>query len=212
MSQPSESKPPAPKLVICDSNVVMLMTTFCQTKMFDSKYSFGELEVHVSVIDELERWITRRGAKFTKFGQGLIEDALRYSRQHTGKLKELSDGERTKSHKTLAAMESRISPESKGADTSTTDKDLLTLAWKNKARLATQERTMRSLALRSLGKDALLSFEEMVVDLHKAGVLSTKEVKDGLDNLARFNESLRTDGKKLIDDQLREKEKIPKPS
>lgn len=203
MSQQPSAESAAIRLIICDSNVVMMMTLFRPTVMFTATYSFGAIEVHRSVIEELEKWLERKGAKFKKFGQGIIEDALRYSKEHTGRLKELSEEERRKSHKVLAAMESSVSPENKGADTSATDKDLLTLAWKNKAKLATQERTMRAVALRSLGKDALLSFEEMVADLHKSGALSKKDVFDGVDNLNRFGESLRSDGKAIVETILR---------
>lgn len=104
----SPSKPPAQAFVICDSNVIIMMAIFKPSVMFSSKYSFGEVEVHFSVISEMERWIERGGAKLSKFGKPLIEDAIKYSKSHTGRIKELGAEERKKSHRILAGMEASV--------------------------------------------------------------------------------------------------------
>jgi hypothetical protein len=82
--------------------------------------------------------------------------------------------------------------------TSKTDKDLLSLAWKNKANIATQERTMRSVGLRTLGPDRVLSFEELVVDLIQERKITAQDVADGLDALSRMNEKIDSQRGKLI--------------
>lgn len=177
-------------LLICDTNIVVKMTLFKQSKMFDAEYSFGEVEIHESVLAEIRRWIDHEGKKARKFGAQLLEDAINRASDHTGRLRGLDPAEMRRSFKALSAMEAALEPHEIGSATSRTDKELLTLAWKNRANLATEERTMRSLGKRSLGKDRVFSFANLVVDLLQIGGISRGEVETGLDTLARYDERL----------------------
>lgn len=200
---PQQPEAASAVLVICDSNVVIMMAIFKASVMFDAQYSFGKVEVHSCVIEELESWIKRRGAKLRKFGEPLISIAIEKATKRSGHLKEPTDQEYQKNNSYLTAIETRLAADMKGTDTSRTDKDLVALARKNGACLATQELTLRSLAIRSLTEKRVLSFEEMVVDLFKQGKISAEEVRDGISTLEKMGENLRTEGRKLLNDAIK---------
>ncbi len=185
-------------LVICDTNVVMMMVLFKPSIMFSNIYSFGHVEIHQSVIDEMQTWIDRNNRKAQKFTKPIIEQAIKLSQQHTGKLKQLTHEEMNRSHRTISSKEAKLEPHQKGFATSKTDKDLLAFAWKNQASLATQERTMRSIGELTLGKDRVISFEELVVDLIKNKKITKTEVTDGISAIENMNEYLHPERAKLI--------------
>ena len=196
--QPKKSSQPNKKIVICDSNVIIMMAIFKPTIMFKKKYSFGDLIVHQSVINEIERWQRSGSRKLAKFGEGLLKDALKYCYQFQGAIKEPAEAEKTKSFGIFSAIENRPSANQKGAPTSSTDKYLLLLAKKNDAKLATQEHTLQLLGARVLGKDGILSFEDLSIDLFAQGHMDKKIIEDGIDALQRMGESLRADGRRKI--------------
>ena len=198
-------------LVICDTNVIILMALFKPSLMFTNNYSFGLVAVDQSVVDEMQNWLDKNNKKTQKFTRPIIENAISLSTHQVGRLMGLTIDEMNRSHKLISSREAALKPEEKGMATSKTDKDLLSLAWKNKAKIATQERTMRSVALRTLGQDRVLSFEELVADLIKERKITAQEVADGLDALNRMNEKLDPQRAKLIQralDQLAHSSKI----
>jgi rRNA-processing protein FCF1 len=199
MSPHSNSQP---QLVICDTNVIVLMVLFKPLVMFTNTYSFAQIEVDQSVIDEMQNWLDRNNKKVQKFTRPIIEQAINLSMTQSGRLKGLTIEEMERSHKLISAREAALKPEEKGMATSKTDKDLLSLAWKNKVKIATQERTMRSVGARTLGANRILSFEELVVDLIQERKITTQEVNDGLDAIARMNEKIDNHRGKLIKDAL----------
>lgn len=207
MSQPSAenntTKDDPEKLVICDTNVVMMMTLFKPSIMFDHSYSFGKVVIHQLVIDELASWLEGNTLKKRKFGEHLIQDALSKSEARAEPLKGLAPAEMQKSVRYLSVLESKLGMNEKGTDTSDTDKEILSITRKNKAALATQELTMRSLAQKTLPGDKLKSFEDMVIELFKSGKLSKQDIQDGLDNLHRYNENLRTEAKQSVLDLIK---------
>jgi rRNA-processing protein FCF1 len=194
----NSSEAESDKIVICDTNVVVMMTLFKPTKMFSHRYTFGKVVVHQMVIDELESWLQGNSLKKRKFGEHLITDAISHSESNTEDLHELTQSEMQKSIRYLSALESKLGMSEKGSDTSDTDKQMLSLARKNKSALATQELTMRSLAQKTLPGDKLKSFEDMVIELFRGGHLSKQEIKDGLDILFRYNENLLSEGKQSV--------------
>jgi len=46
-------------IIICDTNVVILMTLFKPTIMFTSVYTFGKIKVHQCVIDQIQNWVDK---------------------------------------------------------------------------------------------------------------------------------------------------------
>jgi hypothetical protein len=198
MTNPQKDERKPPQIIICDSNVIIMMTIFKPSIMFSATYSFGKLVVHQLVIEEIERWLRPESKKYKKFGKGLIEDALGYCRGMEVKFRTPAEQERKKYHGIMSGIESRLSDNQKSASASTTDKDLLVFAKKNNAKLATQEVTLRSLSKGVIGEDMLLSFEDLVVDAFSQTLLTKDEVLSELDTLSRYNESLRADGKTVI--------------
>lgn len=186
------------QLVICDTNVVILMVLFKSTIMFTNTYSFGQIEVHQSVIAEMQAWLDKNNRKAQKFTRPILEQAIALSTDQSGRLRELTSEEMKRSHKMISSKEVSLGPEEKGFATSETDKDLLASAWKNKTKLATQERTMRSIGAKTLGRDRILSFEELVVDLIQERKITAQEVTDGLDAIVRMNEKIDSQRGKLI--------------
>ena len=53
----------ASDIIICDTNVVILMTLFKPTVMFAALYSFGKIKVHQCVIDQLQNWVDKNNQK-----------------------------------------------------------------------------------------------------------------------------------------------------
>ena len=198
MTNPQKDERKPPQIIICDSNVIMMMTIFKPSIMFGATYSFGKLVVHQLVIGEIEQWLRPESKKNKKFGRGLIEDALGYCRDMEVKFKVPAEQERKKYHGIMSGIESRLSDNQKSASASAADKDLLVFAKKNNAKLATQELTLRSLTKGVIGEDMLLSFEDLVVDVFSQKLLTKDEVLRDLDTLSRYNESLRADGKAML--------------
>lgn len=178
------------------------MTLFDGTTMFNASYTHGNIEVHQSVIDELNGWIFPGSAKVKKFTEYLIRRSIAFCEGCTGNLNELTEPERLRSLAVLNAFEKTLPPGSKGSGTSRTDKELLNLARKNKAKLATQELTLRSLAPRSIPQEHLLSFEDLVADLFIQKVMSTEQILAGIKTLEDFKENLRQEGRKMLYDLL----------
>ena len=189
-------------LVICDTNVVMLMVLFKPSVMFTNTYSFGKVEVHQSVIDEMQAWLDRNNKKVIKFTRPIIEQAIALSTKQSGRLQSLPPEEMSRSHRLISTKEASLGPDEKGLATSKTDKDLLAFAWKNKSKIATQERTMRSVGAKTIGSDRILSFEEFVVDLIKEKKITADEVNNGLDTISRMNEKIDAQRGKLIQSAL----------
>ncbi len=183
-------KDSSPQVIICDTNIVLLMILFKSSIMFSAVYSFGIIKIHHTVISELEKWLVKNNRKVQKFTAVLIEDALKKCIEHQCTLRDPDERECARSHRFLDAKENSLTADKKGAATSKTDKDLLSLAYKHKTALATQERTMRSLAKITLGENRVLLFEDLILDLLKLGVLAKDDVKTGLETLDRMGESL----------------------
>jgi rRNA-processing protein FCF1 len=181
----------------------MMMTIFKPTLMFSIQYSFGKIVVHQLVIDEIERWQRPGSKKYNKFGPGLLSDALGYCRACEIKFTEPAELERKKHHSIISAIENKIAEDEKSAPTSTADKDLLMLAKKHKAKLATQEQTLRTLSKRVIGAEMLLSFEDLIIDILEQKLMTKVEVLAGLETLARFNEKLRQEGKPKLMNALK---------
>jgi hypothetical protein len=197
MTKPNEESEKPSLFIVCDANVVIQMTIFDSTRMFDTaKYSFGSIQVNSLTIKELERWL-KGGKKLARFGKDVIGLAIQKSKSAGFKLQELTSEERKRKITTYQLIEDKISADNKSADTSDEDKELLALAEKNACFLATQETTLRSLADLVI-KGRLLSFEDLVVDLFQQGQLTVDHIKSGLGNLDHFQERLRYDQKKKI--------------
>jgi hypothetical protein len=166
--------------------------------MFNNTYSFGKIEVHQSVIDEMQAWLDRNNRKVLKFTRPIIEQAIAFSIKQSGRLSSLTDAEMARSHRIISTKEASLGPEQKGLATSKTDKDLLAYAWKNKSKIATQERTMRSIGALTIGHDRILSFEELIVDLIEETKITTDDVTNGLEAISRMNEKIDVQSGKLI--------------
>lgn len=186
------------KLIICDTNVVAKMFLFKASIMFTADYSFGSIEIDTSVIEELQNWINKNNSKLKKFGLPNVQDMINYCNKQTGRLKEPSTAEMTRSKKTLANIESKL-PSTNGSATSNTDKRLLTMAWKHKAHLVTMDLAVRQTALRSLPSGSkLLSFYDLAEDLFKLKHLSINDITSGLEILAKYNEDLDLDSENKL--------------
>lgn len=170
--------------------------------MFTNTYSFGKIEVHQSVIDEMQAWLDRNNKKVQKFTRPIIEQAIALSIKQSGRLVSLTTEEMARSHRMISTKEASLGPEQKGLATSKTDKDLLAFAWKNKSKIATQERTMRSVGAMTIGNDRILSFEELVIDLIEEKKITPNEVSTGLDTISRMNERIDVQRGKLIQSAL----------
>lgn len=158
--------------------------------MFGATYSFGDIKVHQTVIDELEVWLARKNRKVKKFTEPVINETIRLAKLHSSGLVGMTPAEREKSYNYLSAKEAKLDSSVMGAATSDTDKELLGSAYKNQAVLATQEKTMRAIAKQTLGPDRVKYFEDLVIDLIKSNQLSLEDVKTGIESLDRMNESL----------------------
>jgi hypothetical protein len=167
------------------------MGLFCGELMFTATYSFGEVEIHPLVIQELETWIIRKNAKLRKFGEPVLNQILQYAQKQTGKLKNPTEQQIRKGRSFINAIESRLPPENISAATSSTDKDLLIAVHANGANLSTQERTLTAVAKKSFGEARVFCFEDMILDLHRSNVLALEKIKDGHIALVSMNESLR---------------------
>ncbi len=186
------------KFLICDTNIVILMMLFKPSVMFEYSYPFGSVEVHESVINEIERWVENKNIKFRKFGENILNDALKYSRARTGNLKEMTKPEREKALNVLKVMENKLDASQMSAPTSPTDRYLLALAYKNKANLATQEKTLSSLALKSLGTDRVISFGLMIQTLFEKSILTKEEIQTGMHSLDYYKEHLRKEDREIL--------------
>ncbi|MCX6116739.1 MAG: hypothetical protein NT027_04300 [Proteobacteria bacterium] len=210
MTQKPKSKQSSTRLVICDSNVIIMMSIFKPSVMFKCKYTFGELAVHKSAITEIERWLRPDSKKLKKFGKPLIEDALRYCSSLETDFQEPALAEREKYHRIMSGLENGLLAAEKGMPTSTVDKDLLLYAKKHNASLATQEQTLRSLGRKVIAHDRILSFEDLVVDAIRQKLLTESEVRSDIDTLTRMGESLRTDGQHKIEAALNPRNVVKK--
>jgi len=202
MTKKPKSNQTSTRLVICDSNVIIMMTIFKPSVMFTCKYTFGELAVHKSVISEIEKWLRPDSRKLKKFGKPLIEDALRYCSHLETDFQEPALAERGKYHRIMSGLENSLSESEKGMPTSTVDKDLLLYAKKHNASLATQEQTLRSLGKKMIEHHRILSFEDLVVDVIRQNLLTETEVRGDIEKLTRMGENLRNDGRQKIETAL----------
>jgi len=209
-NKPKVAKPRVKKtnvLLICDTNIVVKMALFDPNLMFNTDYSFGEVAVHEVVLKELRNWISKPTPQLQRFGVEVLKDLVARCEKKSKVIPEVREETLKKSIMALSVMEKYVPSGDKGSDTSRTDKTLLTLAWINKANLATEERTMTSVAKRSLGSNRVFSFGKLIQDLFQMGLLTKTEIKDGLENLSKFDENLLFEDKLLIDSLLREKKK-----
>ena len=198
----NKSAPPKVlNFVICDTNVVILMSTFKPSVMFAFKYSFGAVEIHSSVIEEIENWIKRNGEKLRKFGLQFLEFVLEWCRKHTGQLEDVPEPQLSQGIKYLDTLESHLSPDLKGLATSRVDRHLLVLAFRRGVALATQELTLRSLAKRSLNDPKrIISFEDMLREILIERALTPQEARDCLSTLEKRDEHLlKGERKRILD-------------
>ena len=159
------------EIIICDTNVVVLMTLFKPSVMFAAQYSFGKIKVHQCVIEQLQGWLDRNNQKVKKFTAPIIQDALRLAKTVSQNIKEPTDDQFKRSARYIAGKENSLNPEEKGMATDKVDQLLLILAYVNKAYLATQERTMTSVAKKTLPAGRVIRFEDLVLDLISIGQL-----------------------------------------
>lgn len=178
------------KLIVCDTNIVVRLYLFKSQLMITHNYSFGSIEIDVSVIKEIQNWIDKKNSKMVKFGEPVLQSILQLCDQQTGRLREPTEQEMKSSKAYLRSVENSL-PATNGSSTSDTDKRLLTMAWKNKAHIITMDQAVRNTAQRSLPSGSkLLSFHDLVTDLHTSNFLTEEEIQLGLDTLNRYNEDL----------------------
>ncbi|MGE4234150.1 MAG: hypothetical protein AB7F43_12550 [Bacteriovoracia bacterium] len=194
MTNPTNEKPL--QFVICDANVVIMMAIFNGSKMLEEgSYSFGELQIHDLAIEEIKRW-RKSQAKLRKFGKDVINSAITKAEAAGFSLGEMAAAERTRFHSAISNIENGLDTDDKGMATSPEDKEYIALALKHGCYLASQEDTIRSVALKMLPeKSKLLSFEDLIVDLFKSGQLTKQDILDGIGNLNHFRENFRRDQK-----------------
>ena len=179
--------------IITDAMVVIMMIIFNSQKMFDdAEYSFGEVHIHVCTHNEIKRWLIHGGRKLTRLTEPVVQQAVDMCVEYQFSLEDLTDEEKTKVFARYRRIEAGFNDNQRSSETSNEDKHLLALAKKNNCRLATQETSLRSLAINVIDTD-LISFEDMVKDLFDQGQLTEKDIRDGIDNLSFLGENLRGD-------------------
>ncbi len=186
----SKKSKPSGKILICDTNVVVLMYLFKKSKMFSAKYSYGEVKIHKDVISEIQAWIKKNNNKCKKFGKTLLEDMLREAKKYSTGIKEPTDAQHSRSIKMLGYIENNLGENEKTMALDKTDKTVLIIAYVNKACLATQDKTVLNTAKKSLPKGMSIRFEELVIDLIKQEVLIKADIEEGLSLLDYHNEIL----------------------
>jgi hypothetical protein len=80
MPQKPDVECDANHIIICDANLVVMMTLFKPLIMFGGKFSLGKVVVHKSVIDEIESWKKPGHQKLKKFGEQILDDILGWLR------------------------------------------------------------------------------------------------------------------------------------
>jgi rRNA-processing protein FCF1 len=187
------------QIIICDTNIVILMTLFKSSLMFTANYSFGAVKVHQCVIDQLQSWLDNNNKKIQKFSAELVQQSLQLAKAASRGIKEPTDDQYKRSARYIAGKENGLSPNEKGMATDKVDQLLLILAYVNKAYLATQERTMTSIGKQTLPAGRVIRFEDLVLDLISQNLLSSEDIESGLTTLDHFKEKLDAEKRKKIE-------------
>jgi len=189
-------------LLVCDLNIFIMAYLFHSAIMLSSvPYQFGKIFIHQTVYDELSEWM-RSSAKISKFGSALIQSMLDKCAELSIEKPILADKEEQKYFSRISRVERALSVEQISTDTSRPDKMYLTLAMKLGANLATQERTLRNISIKTIGEKRLFSFFDMVVDRYKSNHLSKVEIEESLDNLKFYDENFISGNRKLINELI----------
>ena len=142
-------------------------------------------------IRDSTRWIKRpESQKHKKFGKEMLEKARDLALGCMGNIKDLAPDELRKKLHQYSSIEKKYPHQGPGKETSKEDKQILALAQKNQANIATLDKPLTALAPRVVGEGRVYDFTDMVIDLFKKGKLTKEEVKDGLHNLAYYDDKL----------------------
>lgn len=193
----------ASDIIICDTNVVILMTLFKPTVMFAAVYSFGKIKVHQCVIDQLQNWVDKNNQKAKRFSIQILEQAIDLCKSVSKNIKEPTPDQFTRSAAYISKKERSLGSQQKSMATDKTDQLLLILAYVNKAHLATQEKTMTSVGELTLPPGSILRFEDLVLDLIKLNLLVSDDLKSGLYSLDSFKEKLDANKRKQIESHIK---------
>ncbi|MBK8202606.1 MAG: hypothetical protein IPK68_09930 [Bdellovibrionales bacterium] len=158
--------------------------------MFDADYSHGKIRIHPCVPEQIDRWVNAKNRKVTKFGEAMLKDISAKAAQYSSGIKEPTSEQLTRSKRILTNIEDQLDQNDIGAAADHVDQLLLTLAYVNKAYLATQERTMTMVGQKSLPSGVVIRFEDMVLDLISLKKLTKDEVDTGLHSVDHYGERL----------------------
>ena len=127
---------------------------------------------------------------------------MRLAKSVSQSIKEPTDDQFKRSARYIAGKENSLNPEEKGMATDKVDQLLLILAYVNKAYLATQERTMTSVAKKTLPAGRVIRFEDLVLDLISLGQITSPDITAGLNSLDHFDEKLDGEKRKQIQSHI----------
>ncbi len=187
------------QIIICDTNIVLLMMLFKPSVMFTANYSYGKIKVHQCVVDQLQSWINKKDSKkVARFTKEIIQDTINACEKLSKGIKEPTRPQFDRSIAYISKVEGELDSSQKGSATDRVDKLLLILAYANKAYLATQENTMTNIAKITLRPERVLRFEDLVLDLINLKLLSKVDIETGLHCLDSFEEILNSKKRSLI--------------
>jgi hypothetical protein len=201
-NQPTQNNNSPTQIIICDTNIVVLMTLFKPSVMFSANYTSGKVRVHQCVIDQLQNWIDKKNAKATRLTLPILEKAVSLCKPLSQNIKEPTPEQFKRSARYIANKEIGLPASEKGMATDIVDQKLLILAFVNNATLATQERTMTSIAGKTLPPGRVLRFEDLVLDLLNLSLLTSSDVEVGLESLDHFKEKLDATKRKQIESYI----------
>jgi hypothetical protein len=180
------------KLVITDSNVIVLMViTGLHKKICDAEH-FGKIAVPNIIEEELRAWLPENSKKRQKFGH-VVENIYSLAVDLCGKDFSQIDHSKVSAKKSQIKMVFRAlqnSGKSKlGAPPSDADSTILAITILTDSRICTQEKTLRALTSELTEQDPL-GFVDLLEALIVYKSAAKKDVLDALENLDFYGERL----------------------